>query len=286
MGGTTIDFATAVAVDADGSVYITGGFTNTADFDPNNETNNLTSAGGYDPFVEKLCQIITPTIAPSGDTSFCQGSSIVLTASSATSYLWSNGATTQSITVSTGGQYSVTVSNVAGCTAASPVTIITVTPLPTVDLGADTILLQEGQSVILNPGGGPGASYDWSTGEFTPSIIVMDAGTYIVAVTSAGCTVTDSVVVIGITSSTDPGSKYKITASPNPTQNMLIIRCEGGSTTLVQVFDNLGRLILEDNSFAPDGAVRILLLGKMPSGTYQVKIAGDEFFRIVPVVKN
>ena len=38
------------------------------------------------------------------------------------SYLWSTGATTQSITVTTAGSYSVTVTNASGCSATSVAT--------------------------------------------------------------------------------------------------------------------------------------------------------------------
>jgi len=60
------------------------------------------------------------TISTSGSTTICQGSSVVLTASSGSSYLWSNGLTTQSITVTTAGSYYVTVIN-NGCPSTSPI---------------------------------------------------------------------------------------------------------------------------------------------------------------------
>lgn len=63
------------------------------------------------------------TITASGPTTLCQGSSVVLTASSVCTppltYLWSNGATTESINVSQPGNYSVTVSGADGCTGTS-----------------------------------------------------------------------------------------------------------------------------------------------------------------------
>ncbi len=64
--------------------------------------------------------VTTPVITPSGPVSFCQGSSVVLNASVAVSYLWSTGATTQNITVTSTGSYSVTVTNALGCTGVSP----------------------------------------------------------------------------------------------------------------------------------------------------------------------
>lgn len=52
-----------------------------------------------------------PTITASGSTSICPGQSVTLTSSSATGYQWSNGETTQSIVVTTPGNYTVTATN-------------------------------------------------------------------------------------------------------------------------------------------------------------------------------
>ena len=49
-----------------------------------------------------------PTISVVGDTVFCKGGSVTLTSSPGSAYTWSNGATTQSITVSESGSYLVT----------------------------------------------------------------------------------------------------------------------------------------------------------------------------------
>ncbi|MCX5672131.1 MAG: hypothetical protein NTU94_12505 [Planctomycetota bacterium] len=54
LGGTDIDAGDGIAVASDGSVYTTGFFSGTADFDPGPGTFNLTSTGDYDVFVSKL----------------------------------------------------------------------------------------------------------------------------------------------------------------------------------------------------------------------------------------
>jgi hypothetical protein len=54
MGGTDHDTGTSIAVDSTGSIYITGYFTDTVDFDPSTDTYNLTSLGFRDIFVSKL----------------------------------------------------------------------------------------------------------------------------------------------------------------------------------------------------------------------------------------
>ncbi len=54
MGGTSSDLPYSIAVDTNGSVYTTGSFYDTVDFDPGAETSNLVSAGSSDIFVSKL----------------------------------------------------------------------------------------------------------------------------------------------------------------------------------------------------------------------------------------
>jgi len=88
-----------------------------------------------------------PTITANGATTFCQGGSVTLTSTAATNYLWSNGATTQSITVNQTGTYSVTVGG-SGCSATSLPISITVTPV-TVNASATPTAVCLGQTVQL-----------------------------------------------------------------------------------------------------------------------------------------
>jgi hypothetical protein len=71
------------------------------------------------------------TILAGGPTTFCEGDSVVLTASAGSSYLWSKGETTQAIIVSISGPYTVAVTYANGCSAVSVPTIVTVNPNPT-----------------------------------------------------------------------------------------------------------------------------------------------------------
>ncbi len=77
--------------------------------------------------VESGCTI-TGNVIP-GPYAFCTAGSVTLTAQPGyTSYLWSNGATTSSIVVSTTGNYNVKVTNAAGCTNLSPNITTTLNP--------------------------------------------------------------------------------------------------------------------------------------------------------------
>jgi len=72
------------------------------------------------------------SITPSGTISICEGSNQVLQASAGSSYLWSTGAITASLSVNTAGTYTVTVTDANGCSAiSSPVTINVISPVNT-----------------------------------------------------------------------------------------------------------------------------------------------------------
>jgi hypothetical protein len=120
-------------------------------------------------------------------TAICQGGTVTLTAAPATSYAWSNGATTQSITVTAAGNYGVTVSNVYGCTSTSAPTAISVSALPSSYISAaGPTTFCNGSSVVLSAN--PGASYVWSNGATTQNITANASGNYFVTITNAaGC---------------------------------------------------------------------------------------------------
>ncbi|HWR33898.1 MAG TPA: hypothetical protein VN451_10240, partial [Chitinophagaceae bacterium] len=173
------------------------------------------------PVTLTITQVPAATITAGGATTFCQGGNVVLTANAGTSYLWSTGATTQSITVSTAGSYSVTVTT-GSCVSTSPSTTVTVNPLPaaSVSAGGPTTFCQ-GLSVVLTASAG--SSWLWSNGATTQSITVTTSGNYSVTVTNSfGCSANSAAT--------------SVTVNPNPpavvTAGGPITFCQGGSVTL------------------------------------------------------
>lgn len=73
--------------------------------------------------------VTTPSIAISGNTTFCQGGNVTLTASIAAGYLWSDGETTRSISAASTGNYSVLLTNASGCTASAGPVSVTANPI-------------------------------------------------------------------------------------------------------------------------------------------------------------
>ena len=61
------------------------------------------------------------SISANRSTALCLGETVILTSSVGNTYLWSNGETTRSISVSTAGNYSVIVSDACGVATSTPV---------------------------------------------------------------------------------------------------------------------------------------------------------------------
>ncbi|HET6993056.1 MAG TPA: PKD domain-containing protein, partial [Bacteroidia bacterium] len=198
---------------------------------------NATAAGTYDVIVSNAsgCSTTstfvivttyaapTATITAGGPITFCQGGNVTLTANTANSYSWSNGATTPSITASTAGNYLVTITDANGCIATSAPAVVTVNALPTANItasGSTTFCI--GDSVILSAN--TSASYLWSTAETTQNIIVYNSGNYTVQVTDAnGCQSAASSPVT-VSASASPAPTITITGNTS--------LCQGSTVTL------------------------------------------------------
>ncbi|MCC7502902.1 MAG: gliding motility-associated C-terminal domain-containing protein [Flavobacteriales bacterium] len=135
----------------------------------------------------------SPVVDLGNDTTLCPGATLLVDASEpGASYQWQNGPVTSSITVVQAGTYSVTVSNIAGCSGTDAITVQYASP-NAVELGNDTIICQ-GSTVLLDATL-PGSSYLWSTGATTATITVGSTGTYAVTVMQGACTVNDAILV-------------------------------------------------------------------------------------------
>jgi len=189
-------------------------------------TINVSTAGNYSVVVTQgnctvsdaiVVQVETlPTVELGADQVLCPGETTVLDVTGpGLSYVWSNGATTPTITVSTGGIYSVTVTNAAGCSATDVVVITYATP-GAVELGPD-VALCSGESSTLDATLA-GATYLWNTGATTPTLTVNTAGTYSVVVTQGNCTVNDAVnVVVNAMPEVDLGNDVTLCANEDIT---------------------------------------------------------------------
>ena len=119
-----------------------------------------------------------------GEKDVCAGEATTLTVSEGLSYLWSTGETTQSITVSKTGKYSVQVFYEDNYIAKAEAQV-TVHPLPLVTISGPAAFCGE-QTLVL--AASEGQAYIWNTAETSPNISISLPGHYWVEVTDEkGC---------------------------------------------------------------------------------------------------
>ena len=123
-----------------------------------------------------------PVAVIGGDSIGCAGRPAALTAAQAgaTGYLWNTGAATPGISVSQAGLYSVVVTYANGCQSTARHSIRILPTLAPFSLGADTMLCEGASLLLRGPAAGraAGATYRWSTGAPTPTLLVRETGTY------------------------------------------------------------------------------------------------------------
>ncbi len=146
-------------------------------------TVKVTSAAGCS--ATSLATVVTLASAPAasisvtGPSTFCAGNSTILTATSGAGYTyqWQTGggaiagATNGTYTASTGGNYTVIVTNTSGCSTTSAGTLITVNPLPLPITG--TLTLCSGATTSLSDGTAGGS---WSSSNPAAATVVTGSG--------------------------------------------------------------------------------------------------------------
>ncbi|MFZ1686838.1 MAG: gliding motility-associated C-terminal domain-containing protein, partial [Flavobacteriales bacterium] len=134
-----------------------------------------------------------PNVALPNDTTLCGGATLLLDATiPGVTYVWQDGSSNSTFLVSATGNYSVTVSSANGCADSDAITV-NYASAGAISIGNDTTICQGDQ--ILLDAMLPGATYQWSTGATSSSILVGSAGTFSVNVQVGACAVQDTIQV-------------------------------------------------------------------------------------------
>ncbi|HEX5652302.1 MAG TPA: gliding motility-associated C-terminal domain-containing protein, partial [Chitinophagaceae bacterium] len=136
-----------------------------------------------------------PQVQLNPDTTLCMGATRTLDAGNGfTNYLWSTGATTQTIPVSGTGIYAVIVTDQHLCTGTDTTRISTILPTPKDFLPGDTAICSYGQLQLSPLQTYP--AYQWSTGSQQHSVTIAQPGVYWLQVIDASnCQGRDSITV-------------------------------------------------------------------------------------------
>lgn len=244
-----------------------------------------------------LAQVLTdpnppavPTISAGGATTFCAGNNVVLTSSSATGNTWSNGATTQSTTVSVSGNYTVTFTDVSGCSSTSAQTVVTVNPLPAVTFGLLADMCDYNTAVSLTQGSPAGGTYSGngvSGTLFDPAVAGLGVSTLTYDYTDAnGCSASaTSDVFVGDCAALSETVVLNINIFPNPSAGIVNIDPNGVVISAIMVYDYAGRLVYQDRAIGSDEP-KTIDLSHLAEGVYNVRVITGSSVVNTPVVMN
>ena len=128
-----------------------------------------------------------PTITIQGPTVICNGTENILTASGSTNYVWNNGSATGStLTITTGGIYTVTGSTSGGCSGTASITVQG-KPTPTVSISGPSLICGNNPATLVASSNLPGVNFSWSTGATGNTVVAAHGGFYSVTASLNGC---------------------------------------------------------------------------------------------------
>jgi PKD repeat protein len=213
-----------------------------------------------------------------GDTSFCAGGSTILgTDNSGDTYLWSTGDTTQTITVSAAGTYSVIVTDTILNETAYDTVSVTLLPLP---VAAFTVNSGSNPTFSFTDGSSDATAWSWNFGDGSPVSTSQNPshtyapGTYtvtLIATNACGSdTITDTITaLVGV----ENGLLGQVNVFPNPSQGQFVVELTGNDAVAmdVAVFDALGRCV-----HTQTGALRQAVVLNATEGMYLVRVSTAE----------
>ncbi len=226
--------------------------------------------------------VASPIVALGNDTAICAGASLILDAQNVgDGYVWNDMSTSQTLTVSASGTYSVTVTNSNNCSTSDAI-VISINSLPTVTLSSpvDSICVYYSPITLTgSPSGGVYSGTGVTGSSFDPSVAGAGLHTIMYSYTDGnGCSGTDNHdifvdVCTGINSSI---TLDNINVYPNPTSSNLNVNLNSVKENNVKIslYDVAGKLVT--SQFVSGGKVIVLDFSTIENGVYNMSIQSSE----------
>ena len=223
-----------------------------------------------------------PTINASA-TAACSGETVTLTSSTADTYLWSNGDTTQAIQVTASGNFSVITTNSNACdgVGTSVQTTVTFTTTPSAAASFST----NGNVVTFTNTSTGASSYSWDFSDFTnssaasPSHAFISNGSYPVILTAINGACSDTLLLtINITVGIEElMGLNNISIYPNPANENLVVAFDNQSDSAFKllVSDRVGRIIQTIDVQDEDQNFVTMNVSSLANGMYSILFVGQ-----------
>jgi hypothetical protein len=261
-----------------------------------------TNANGCSDTSNTLQVLVNPlpqvTISSNGPTEFCQGDSVLLQASGATSYQWNTNQTGSSISVNQSGSFSATGTDANGCTASSNSISVSVVNYPVLVSQPQDLQLQLGSTAVFAVSSqNQTDTYQWesdlglgfqainnggqyngaNTYQLTVSNLIQnnDGQLFRCLVSNGICSVESQTATLTV--KPDAGiighEAVSFKVMPNPTDGILTISFEKPLMGQYQIKDNLGRVLMSEDI---QGGEITLSVEHLPSGVYFVQVGKEQ----------
>ena len=231
----------------------------------------------------------TPVLEFGANTTVCDETTLDA-GNPGSTYLWSTGEITQTISVTESGTYSVTVTNPSsGCTVTDNITVtVNYTPVSGFTYTAD------GLTVIFTNTSTDGATYSWSFGDGTtsteedPSHTYGADGTYTVTLTvtnSCGSAFYSFVIEVE-TAVNDVDLANAVSVYPNPTSTIATIDAQliFVSDISLQLVNTLGEVVWSAEAGSVNSIHYEINVSGFADGVYQLNIMSNDKFATKSIV--
>ena len=198
-------------------------------------------------------------------------------------FLWSDNTTTQLNSNIPAGDYTVTVTDEAGCTATATQTVAG--PTSALPITEDEVIDRTGPgtsdgSISITPGGGWGSpfTFDWSNFEQTEDISGLEAGDYTVTVTDAGgceATLMSTVGVGDFINDMMDGTTLSIVPNPNNGVFQMFLTTSTAQTFDMTIFNSVGQVVATDRLNAAGNYVNQVNLSGLDRGVYFLDVRNE-----------
>lgn len=239
-------------------------------FTEENENNNYTAVPVTLTMQHPTGTPQAPSITSNNSNKLCDGQTITLTATAGTSFLWSTGETTQSITVSQAGSYTCEVTNFCGTNTSEPFIVNNVMPNPPTAIG-DTVCFSGIAQLSANASGniswfdenglyvGTGATFTTPTISTSTTYFVQNTDVF--ADTSKAEPFTNGIGGGGYVNS----EQYEVFNSYiNATLGSVLVYAQNAGSVTIQLQDESGVVLETTTATVPAGASRVNLDFSIP----------------------
>ena len=230
-----------------------------------------------------VVNILTVTI--SGNTSICLGGTVNLTANGASTYNWSTGANTNTMSATPTSNITYTALGSSGSCSNVAIATITVNSLPNVTAVPSSTMICVNESAVIAAFGA--VTYSWNTSSVNPTITVTPTATTIYVVTGIdanGCVNTGSTALLvdlctGIHQYS--GNIWQYAVYPNPNLGDFVI--ETSTDVMVTIINALGQTVLKQQLSEGKNSID---LGDQTKGVYFAQLKNGNTSKIIKIVKQ